>query len=100
MQPVWGAVHRLFEQQGSPTPPQLPHAPSEQVPAIPPPQAFPDATQVGVPAALEMQQPSSAQKLPSQQGWLGPPQSVQVPAPNPFAVQVVSGAVQVELAQQ
>jgi hypothetical protein len=101
-QVVSGAVQRLLEQQGSPTPPQLPHAPSEQVPPIELPQVLPDAVQVGVPVpvAAEMQQPPSAQKLPSQQAWLAPPQAVQVPLPNPVVVQVVRGAVQVELAQQ
>ena len=63
--PVWqvvlGAVHRLLEQHGSPDPPQVPHAPAEQVPS-PPPQAFPEAVQVPAPVIAETtQQPSFAQ---------------------------------------
>jgi hypothetical protein len=63
LQAVWGAVQRLLEQQESSTPPQLPHAPSEQVPEMELPQAFPDAMQVGVPVPLaaETQQPPSVQ---------------------------------------
>jgi hypothetical protein len=66
------------------------------------PQVLPDAVQVVVPApVVELtQQPPSAQKLLAQQGWFVPPHAVQVPPPKPVVVHVVSGAVQVELAQQ
>ena len=100
-QTVFGAVHRLPEQQESPRPPHDPQVPAEQVPAIPPPQRVPAATQDDVPAPeSSTQQPPLAQKCPGQQAWFGPPQAEQLPEEVIPAVQAVFGAVQMESAQQ
>jgi hypothetical protein len=61
-QRVFEAVQMLPPQQVCPGPPQLPQAPIEHVPAIPPPQAVPWATH-----RLFTQQPLALQALPGQQ---------------------------------
>jgi hypothetical protein len=93
LQTVLPAVQRLFEQQGSPSPPQRPpppsmlappssaperHAPAEQVRLAPLPElahAVPAAAQVAPPPPLDVQQqPPLPHRLPAQQVWPAPPQ--------------------------
>jgi hypothetical protein len=75
LQTVFGAVQRLVLQHGSPTPPQLPHAPSVQVPVMVLLQVCPAALQVEVPPPPVdgTQHPPSRQMLPGQQVSPDPP---------------------------
>jgi hypothetical protein len=81
-QTVFGAVHRLLEQHASPRPPHVPHAPSEQVPVKPAPQADSATLHVAVPApfAGATQHPPARQRLPGQHAWpwAVPPHALQV----------------------
>jgi hypothetical protein len=110
IEPVWqvvfGAVHRLFEQHASPSPPHVPHAPAAHVP-VPVPHEAPAATHVLVllaPVPELTQQPPSRHRLPGQQVWPEPPQAVHVddepPGKDVVVVHVVFGAVQIEFVQQ
>jgi homeobox protein ESX1 len=69
-QRVLEAVQMEPPQQVCPGPPQVPQAPIVQMPATPPPQALPWATQM-----LLTQQPLPPQALPGQQACPGPPQA-------------------------
>jgi hypothetical protein len=61
---VPGAVQRLLAQHGSPEPPQLPHAPSLQMPVMLVVQAWPAALQMDVELYPE---PEGTQHPPARQ---------------------------------
>ena len=76
---VFGAVQRLFAQQAFPKPPQVPHAPAEQVHAMTLLQVVPTALHVEatLPLPSATQHPPARQRLPGQHGPPGAPQAAQ-----------------------